>query len=280
MSDASTLLAVSGVSKTFGTDTGAFHACRGLSFDVHAGETVAIVGETGCGKSTVLSMILGLQAPSTGTVRVLGMNPFAEFDKLKGRIGIIFQNDRLLPWRTALDNVVFGLEILHLPKKERNECARLWLERVGLDRFTQSYPHQLSGGMRQRLSIARTFAIEPPLLLADEAFSALDELTAASLRQDLLGLIKETNKTTLFITHSVPEAADLAGRVLVFGRPGHVVHEVDVSGLLASGHTRRDVEDEIRRGLQLARRGHGEDNGVTSMEPSARRGISAGSPNR
>jgi NitT/TauT family transport system ATP-binding protein len=275
----SSMLTVSGVSKTFGVDTGVFHACLGLSFDVHAGETVAIVGETGCGKSTVLSMILGLQSPSSGTVRVLGMDPFEDFDKLKGRIGIIFQNDRLLPWRTALDNVAFGLEILHLSKKERNERARLWLKRVGLDRFTKSYPHQLSGGMRQRLSIARTFAIEPPLLLADEAFSALDELTAASLRQDLVGLIKETNKTTLFITHSVPEAADLAGRVLVFGRPGHVVHEVDVSGLLASGHTRRDVEDEIRRGLQLARRGHDEESGVISMEASARRGVSVGSPN-
>jgi NitT/TauT family transport system ATP-binding protein len=259
MNDSSTLLAVSGVSKTFETDAGAFYACQGLSFDVRAGEIVAIVGETGCGKSTVLSMILGLQAPSTGTVRVVGMNPFAEFDKLKGRIGIIFQNDRLLPWRTALDNVAFGLEILQLPKRERSERAHMWLERVGLGQFTKSYPHQLSGGMRQRLSVARTFAIEPPLLLADEAFSALDELTAASLRRDLLGLIKETNKTTLFITHSVPEAADFAGRVLVFGRPGHVVHEVDVSSLLARGHTRRDVEDEIRRGLQLARPGRGEE---------------------
>lgn len=279
MTDSSTLLAVSEVSKAFRKERESFYACRGLSFDVHAGETVAIVGETGCGKSTVLSLILGLQAPSAGTVRVLGMNPFAEFEKLKGQIGIIFQNDRLLPWRTALDNVAFGLEILHLPKKERNERAHMWLGCVGLGQFTKSYPHQLSGGMRQRLSIARTFAIEPPLLLADEAFSALDELTAASLRRDLLGLINETNKTTLFITHSVPEAADLAGRVLVFGRPGHVVHEVNVAGLLASGHTRSDVEDEIRRGLQLARHARDEDGDSTATEAIATSGLSAGGPN-
>ncbi|TAM88700.1 MAG: ABC transporter ATP-binding protein [Candidimonas sp.] len=237
----------------FETDSGAFCACRGLSFVVHAGETVAIVGETGCGKSTTLAMVLGLQTPSTGTVRVLGLDPFARFDALRGRVGIVFQNDRLLPWRTALENVAFGLEILHLPKEERHRRALAWLERVGLAQFVNSYPHQLSGGMRQRVSIARTFAIEPPLLLADEAFSALDELTAASLRRDLLGLIEETNKTTLFITHSVPEAASLAGRVLVLGRPGHVVHEIDVARMLAEGRSRHDAENEVRLGLQLAR---------------------------
>jgi NitT/TauT family transport system ATP-binding protein len=251
------LVSFNGVTKTFTQNRVPFTACADLSFAIHEGEVVAIVGETGCGKSTALSLVLGLQAPSEGSIRVLDLDPFADFEKLKGRIGIIFQSDRLLPWRTALQNVTFGLEILQLPKQEREETARKWLERVGLGKFIDAYPHQLSGGMRQRVSIARTFEIDPPLLLADEAFSALDEITAASLRNHLLGLIEEAKKTTLFITHSVPEAAQLADRVLVFGRPGHVVREVAAAAIRLRGGVQEDIEREIRSGLQLARQSEG-----------------------
>jgi NitT/TauT family transport system ATP-binding protein len=243
----------SNVVKTFTREGIAFTACSDLSFDVRRGEVVAIVGETGCGKSTALSLLLGLQAPSSGSVRVLGTDPFANFQALKGKVGIIFQNDRLLPWRTATDNVAFGLEILHVPKAERLEQARLWLNRVGLGQFLNSYPHQLSGGMRQRVSIARTFALNPELLLADEAFSALDEITAASLRSDLLNLIGEEKKTTVFITHSVTEAAELAERILVFGKPGRLISEIRAKEILASGSTHSDVAAEIRQGLKAAR---------------------------
>jgi NitT/TauT family transport system ATP-binding protein len=138
----------SNVVKTFTREGVAFTACSDLWFDVRRGEVVAIVGETGCGKSTALSLLLGLQAPNSGLVRVLGTDPFADFQALKGKVGIIFQNDRLLPWRTATDNVAFGMEILRVPKEERLEKARYWLNRVGLGRFMNSYPHQLSGGMR------------------------------------------------------------------------------------------------------------------------------------
>ena len=244
------------VSKTFRNEETSFTACSGLTFDVRDGEVLAIVGETGCGKSTALSLLLGLQAPTEGTVRVLETDPFQEFEKLRGRIGIIFQNDRLLPWRTALENVAFGLEILHVPKAERLERSRHWLDRVGLGKFINSYPHQLSGGMRQRTSIARTFAINPPLLLADEAFSALDEITAASLRNDLLGLIGEEHKTTVFITHSVTEASELAGRILIFGKPGHVIREIEAGKMRTRGATKEDVAAEIRDGLRMARVGH------------------------
>jgi NitT/TauT family transport system ATP-binding protein len=269
MTDRTRTVVFSEVAKSFAKDGDVFFACRDLSFDLREGEIVAIVGETGCGKSTAMALLLGLQAPTTGTVRVLGMDPFREFDRLKGRIGIIFQNDRLLPWRTALENVAFGLEIQHVGRAEREEKARAWLARVGLGNFVNAYPHQLSGGMRQRVSIARTFAIEPPLLLADEAFTALDELTASALRRDLIGLIGETRKTTLFITHSVPEAAELAERVLVFGRPGHVVHEVLAGDMIRSGRSRQDVEEAIRYGLLLARGPRSGSNGAEATGTAA-----------
>jgi NitT/TauT family transport system ATP-binding protein len=247
------VVAFSNVVKTFTREGVAFTACFDLSFNVRRGEVVAIVGETGCGKSTALQLLLGLQAPSSGSVRVLGTDPFADFQALKGKVGIIFQNDRLLPWRSATENVAFGLEILHVAKAERLEKARFWLNRVGLGQFLNSYPHQLSGGMRQRVSIARTFALNPELLLADEAFSALDEITAASLRNDLLSLIDEEKKTTVFITHSVTEAAELAERILVFGKPGRVVSEISARDILASGRTHEDVAAAIRKSLKFAR---------------------------
>jgi len=252
------VVSFSAVSKTFSKGGISFVACSELTFEVRPGEILAIVGETGCGKSTALSLLLGLQAPTEGTISVLGADPFRQFGDLRGRIGIIFQNDRLLPWRSALENVAFGLEILHMPKAERYEKARHWLERVGLEKFIDSFPHQLSGGMRPRVSIARTFAINPPLLLADEAFFALDEITAASLRADLLGLIGEEQKTTIFITHSVLEASELAGRILVFGKPGRVVREIKAAEMRTTGATRDDVSQAIREGLRIARSRAGE----------------------
>ena len=243
-----------GVSKTFRKPDGEpFHACRDLSFSVDQGEVVAIVGETGCGKSTSFNMLLGLQKPDEGQVQVLGLDPFGRVDALRGLVGIIFQNDRLLPWRTTAENIALGLEILGTSKNERLAIASKWLERVGLGGFENAHPHELSGGMRQRVSIARAFAIGPKILYADEAFTALDELTAARIRKDLLDLIKETNITTLFITHSVPEAVDIAQRILVFGRPGRVIREINRDAELAKGTSTGDIEDMVREGLRIAR---------------------------
>lgn len=242
------------VSKTFRKHDGEqFFACRELSFSVEEGEIVAIVGETGCGKSTSFNMLLGLQKPDSGDVRVFGTDPFEQSDSLLGLVGIIFQSDRLLPWRTAIENVAFGLEVLHIPEEKRLESAGSWLQRVGLKGFEDAYPHELSGGMRQRVSIARAFAINPKLLYADEAFTALDELTAARVRKDLLGLIRETGITTLFITHSVPEAVDIAQRILVFGRPGRIIREIDRDQELARGKSIAAIESMVREGLQIAR---------------------------
>ena len=242
------------VSKSFLAPGGEpFFACRDLSFHVGPGEIVAIVGETGCGKSTSFNMLLGLQKPDEGEVEVLGRNPFGEVDALRGLVGIVFQSDRLLPWRTASENVAFGPEVLGVEEDKRLDAARRWLDRLGLKGFEGAYPHELSGGMRQRVSIARAFAIEPKILYADEAFTALDELTAARIRKDLLGLIRETEITTLFITHSVPEAVDIAQRILVFGRPGRVIREVDCATARKAGTSVAAIEMEVREGLQTAR---------------------------
>lgn len=207
---------------------GRYVAIADLTFTVEPGEVVAIVGQTGAGKSTALNLLLGLTPPTSGSVRISGHDPYHDFEYFRGRIGIIFQTDRLMPWRTTLDNAVLGLEVLGIPKAEREQTALRWLNRLGLGEFVHAWPHQLSGGMRQRTSIARTFALNPDILVADEAFSALDELTARELRRDLLALVGEEHKTTLFVTHSVDEAITLGHRILVFARPGRVVQELTV----------------------------------------------------
>lgn len=209
------------------------YAVQALTFEVGAGEIVAVVGKTGCGKSTMFNLLIGLIAPTSGRVEVLGHNPFGEFDRLRGKIGVVFQNDRLLPWRNALDNVAYGLELSKVPHDERYEAARGWLTQLGLSGHEQEYPHALSGGMRQRVSIARAFATHPQILLCDEPFSALDELTGATLRREFQTLVRETTQTSLFITHSIREAIELGQRILVFRAPGHVALEIDVQQALA-----------------------------------------------
>jgi len=245
------------VAKSFSKGGEAFRAVDNLSFSVTKGERVAIVGETGSGKSTALNMLLGLTQPTEGTVSVLGLDPFVEFNDLAGQVGIIFQTPRLLEWRTALENAAFGLQVLKVPKEKRDEIARSWLTRLGLDGFLGAYPHELSGGMRQRVSIARTLAISPSVLVADEAFSALDEMTAASVRGDLLALLAEEDITTIFVTHSVPESVALANRVLVFTRPGHVRSVVDASRLRDEGTTDHSIQNLVRDGLRDSGAGAG-----------------------
>lgn len=153
-------------------------AIEHLQFEVKPGETVAIVGRTGCGKSTFLSILIGLEKPTGGRLLVGDTTPYDDFDRLRGRIAIVFQQDRLIPWRTALDNVTLGLEILGCSRSEQLERATAWLNRLGLGDHIQALPHELSGGMRQRVALARGFALQPGILIADEAFGHLDEITA------------------------------------------------------------------------------------------------------
>jgi NitT/TauT family transport system ATP-binding protein len=247
------------VGKTFRSSTGTLRALSGMSLRVERGERVALVGRTGSGKTTALSLMLGLREPTEGTVRVLGIDPFREFGALAGRTSVVFQQDRLLPWLTALQNAAFGLAMLRRPLEEQYSTAQEWLGRLGLGGFEASHPHELSGGMRQRVAIARAMSIRPEVLFADEAFSSLDELTAESVREDLVEVLEETGTTTVFVTHSIREAVRVAHRVLVIARPGRILGEVDVAaagglpaaeqavrGLLADAQSEPGASEEER----------------------------------
>ena len=217
------------VSKWFAgksADAEAFRAVDGLSLSIARGEMVALLGKTGCGKSTTFNLIAGLMAPSEGTLRVRGLDPFEDFDALRGKIAVVFQNDRLLPWRSAIANVELGLEMLDRPAPERRARAQFWLSRLGLAGHENDFPHALSGGMRQRVSIARAFATDASILLCDEPFSSLDEITAQRLREEFAGLVRENGKTAVFITHSINEALQIGDRVIVMTRPAKVAYDV------------------------------------------------------
>jgi NitT/TauT family transport system ATP-binding protein len=229
---------------------GTFVAVDRLSFDIAQGEVVAVLGKTGCGKSTMFNLLAGLIEPTSGTVNITGHAPFAEFSYFRGKIGIVFQNDRLMPWRSALDNVMLGLQILDKDPKEAEAIARRWLARLGLSGHENDYPHALSGGMRQRVSIARAFAVEPQILLCDEPFSSLDEMTARDLRAEFLRLVKQDGKTAVFITHHINEAMDVGDRVLVFHRPARIAYEARMDE--AARKTGRDaIQAEILKVLSL-----------------------------
>lgn len=221
---------VTGLRKVFHqTGTGeAVVAIERLDFVVEQGDMVAIVGQTGCGKSTFLNLLIGLDRPTDGRIAVGGRAPYDDFDHFRGVLAAVFQQDRLLPWRTAIDNVRLPLELLGRDPGEQVARARTWLDRLGLGRFERAYPHELSGGMRQRVALARAFAIEPSLLLADEAFGHLDEVTAAALRQTFIELARTEGNTAILVTHQLEEAIDMGGRILVFGRPGRLLADIDL----------------------------------------------------
>ena len=221
---------VQSVRKVFGSglDGNPFTAVKDVSFTVAAGEVVCICGKTGCGKSTLVNMLLGIDPPSEGTIRIDGLSPSADFMKMRGKLAAVFQTDRLLPWRSVIDNAAIGLEVAGVAKEDRYARAQAWLAKVGLTGWERAYPHQLSGGMRQRVAIARAFVTNPKVILLDEAFGHLDEVTAHKLRQDCMALINESQTAAIVVTHNITEALELGTRVLVLGRPARVIstHEL------------------------------------------------------
>ena len=200
-----------------------------LDLTIAPKEVVAIVGQTGCGKSTFFDLMIGLEAPSEGSIHIGDKRPHADFDFFRGRIATVFQQDRLLPWRSALDNAKLPLELIGMPEEEQRERALTWLNRLGLGHFTNAFPHELSGGMRQRVAIARAFAVEPDILLADEAFGHLDEVTAAELRETFLKLARECGSTAILITHQLEEAIGVGDRIVVFGKSAKLLADIHVA---------------------------------------------------
>ena len=200
-----------------------------LDLDIAPREVVAIVGQTGCGKSTLFDLMIGLERPTTGSIRIGGKTPYGDFDDFRGQIATVFQQDRLLPWRSALDNVKLPLELIRLSDDEQHKRSLFWLERLGLANFARAYPHELSGGMRQRVAIARAFVVQPNILLADEAFGHLDEVTAAELRETFLSLARECGSTAILITHQLEEAIGVGDRIIVLGRAARLLADIDVA---------------------------------------------------
>lgn len=258
---ADTAIEVRGVSLTFQTGDGPVYALSDVDLQVDKGEFISFIGPSGCGKTTLMRVIADLERPTAGTVQVNGLTP--EANRQKRGYGYVFQAPALHPWRTVRRNVELPLEIMGLPRAERAARAAAQLDLVGLKGFEKKYPWQLSGGMQQRVSIARALSVEPALLLMDEPFGALDEITRDRLNEALVALWARTGKTVIFVTHSISEAVFLSTRIVVMSpRPGRIVEIIDCDlGRERSLDLRDtpaflDVASRVRRAL---RAGHGYD---------------------
>lgn len=205
----------------------AITALQNINLEIKQGEFISLVGPSGCGKTTLLRTIADLQKPSSGNISVRGKTP--RDIRMQKKYGIVFQNPVLYEWRTVRRNVCMPMELMGLPKKYRTARVTEMLELVGLYAFGKKYQHELSGGMQQRVGIARALAIKPEILLMDEPFSALDEFTKEKLHEDLLRIWSKTNKTILFVTHNIQEAVFLSDRVIVMSpHPGRISAIVDI----------------------------------------------------
>jgi NitT/TauT family transport system ATP-binding protein len=222
-----TAIAAAGLTQVYAGREGEVRALEDISLSVGAGRFVVIVGPSGCGKTSLLMMLAGLRPATAGTILCDG-RPIAGPDPQ--RVGVVFQEASLFPWLTALENIEFPLVLRGTPHQERAARAAAMLTLVGLDGFGGRYPHELSGGMKQRVAIARGLAQDPPVLLMDEPFAALDEQTRMTMGHELLRIWSQTNKTVVFVTHSLTEAVYLADEVLVMSaRPGRIIDRIPIA---------------------------------------------------
>jgi NitT/TauT family transport system ATP-binding protein len=222
-------LALQDVSMTFGSGDGGqlVRALQHINLDIRSGEFVSLIGPSGCGKSTLLRLLGDLLVPTSGTISFNGKSPRQA--RLSREYGIVFQQPVLYEWRTVMQNVQLPLEVMRVSAQERRQRAAALLDLVGLTEFAERYPWELSGGMQQRVSIARALSFRPSVLLMDEPFGALDEMTRERLNRELLNIWSETRTTIVFVTHSVAEAVFLSDRIVVMSpRPGRVDTIVDV----------------------------------------------------
>jgi NitT/TauT family transport system ATP-binding protein len=216
-------IVVRGLRKRFGDEAGAVEALDGIDLDIADRSFVCIVGPSGCGKTTLLRILAGLEQPTAGEIRI------ARADPSRPLTAMVFQENAIFPWMTVRDNIAFGLTVRRRDRRDIAAVVDKLLSLTGLAAFAGAYPHQLSGGMRQRTSVARAFANDPEILLMDEPFAALDEQTRIVLQDELLRLWSSSRKTVLFITHSIDEAIALSDRVLVMsGRPGRLKADIAI----------------------------------------------------
>jgi|YNPMSStandDraft_2_1061718.scaffolds.fasta_scaffold04345_2 NitT/TauT family transport system ATP-binding protein len=252
----SAIVSVRGVSMLFPNGT---VALKDANLEIAPGEFISLIGPSGCGKTTLLRLLADLIKPSAGTIRIGGKTP--EEARKSRAYGYVFQAPTLMEWRTVLANVMLPLEVMNFPPAERKARAEQMLALVGLEKFARHYPWQLSGGMQQRVSIARALAFDPQLLFMDEPFGALDEITRENLNLELLRLWRETGKTVIFVTHSIPEAVFLSTRIVVMTpRPGKIETVIPVDLPQPRTFETREktrffeLATEVREAL---RRGHG-----------------------
>jgi NitT/TauT family transport system ATP-binding protein len=243
------------LSLEFSTNDGPVVALDSIDLTIEQGEFVSLIGPSGCGKTTLVRVLADLEKPTSGQILVNGVSP--EQARLKRSYGYVFQAPALLPWRTVRGNVVLPLEIMGCPKYQQQKLADEYLSLVNLNGFEGKYPWQLSGGMQQRVSIARALSVEPQLLFMDEPFGALDEITRDHLNEQLLQLWRKTCKTVVFVTHSIPEAVFLSSRIVVMSpRPGRIVDIIDCNLPADRGIDIREsqqfleISHQVREGLK------------------------------
>jgi len=230
-------------------------ALAGVDLDIEAGEFFCIVGPSGCGKTTLLRIVAGLESKSDGTIEI-ARDAAASANGAGERPlnSMVFQETSIFPWMNVRDNIAFGLKARGLGRRERYGIAQPYIQKVGLDGFEEAFPHQLSGGMKQRVSIARAFATDPEILLMDEPFAALDEQTKLILQAELLRLWDELRKTVVYVTHSIDEAIVLADRIMVMtARPGRIKDVVDVRPVFARPRRVESVKSSPQYGELFGR---------------------------